>query len=194
MKKLFGHNLYKVFITLFFVGGFMISTASAQLSIGGSYQIRGKAPKDGFGVRIYSPIPLKLPLIELGLQAHFSSFSAKDKITTSGQITYDHQLSNLKDYDYGIDAIGKVKLGLIDPYVGLGIGARSYKIDFKQLAETGHSNSVFYNETIGIEAAAIPVVKPFIEYRISQSNLKEIKGVKMNNSNGRWIFGIMLKF
>lgn len=196
MKKLFYPHFLKWLVTLFFVGGFMISTAAAQFGIGASYEVRSKDPQNGFGVRIENMAKLPIPLLSLGFRAHFSYFSANNKVTKSGDITYDGKLADLKDYDIGLDAIGEVKLGLVDPYIGLGVGSRTYKVSYQDAATLGEGNksSLFYNGTIGVQLGIIPVLKPFIEYRVTKSNLKDFKGVSPSNTNGRYIFGVLLQF
>lgn len=194
MKKLFNPLFFKWFITFFFLGGFMVSTAAAQFSIGASYEIRNKDPQDGFGIRIQNMAKLPIPLLALGFRAHYSYFSAQNKITSSGNVSYE--TNDLKDYDIGIDAIGEVKLGLVDPYIGLGLGSRTYKVDYKAVEQLKNEkkSSIFYNGTIGVQLGIIPVLKPFIEYRITKSNLKDFNGVKPSNTNGRYIFGVLLQF
>ena len=196
MKKLFNPNIFKWFVTFFFIGGFMISTAAAQFGIGATYEIRNNDPQDGFGLRIENMAKLPIPLLALGFRAHFSYFSANNKITKSGDITYDGKLADLKDYDLGIDAIGEIKLGLVNPYIGLGIGSRTYKVDYQQVVALSKqkNSSIFYNGTIGVQLGIIPVLKPFIEYRVTKSNLKDFKGVTPANTNGRYIFGVLLQF
>ena len=194
MKKLFYPNLLKWIVTLFFVGGFMISTAAAQFGIGASYEVRSKDPQNGFGLRIENMAKLPIPLLSLGFRAHFSYFSAQNKITSSGNVSYE--TNDLKDYDIGLDAIGEVKLGLVNPYIGLGLGSRTYKVDYKAVTNLSNEqkSSIFYNGTIGVQLGIIPVLKPFIEYRVSKSNLKDFKGAKPSNTNGRYIFGVLLQF
>ncbi len=194
MKKLFYPHLLKWIVTLFFVGGFMISTAAAQFGIGATYEVRSKDPQNGFGLRIENMAKLPIPLLSLGFRAHFSYFSSQNKITSNGNISYE--TNNINDYDLGLDAIGEVKLGLVNPYIGLGIGSRTYKVDYKAVANLSNEkqSSIFYNGTIGVQLGIIPVLKPFIEYRVTKSNLKDFKGATPSNTNGRYIFGVLLQF
>ncbi|HKJ45364.1 MAG TPA: outer membrane beta-barrel protein [Balneolales bacterium] len=197
MKKLFSKlRMLPLLILLILI---TTSTAWAQWSIGGSYEIRSKTPKNGFGVRIERSIPLPLPLVSIVGRAHFSYFSENNKITKSGTYKYS---TDFKDYDFGLTALAKVKLGIIDPYAGIGIGSTNYKVDIKDLGNPQSQNSVIYNVTFGSDVALIPHLHPFVEYRITKNNFKDFNFTantgaikqQVDTSPGRVIFGLLLQF
>jgi opacity protein-like surface antigen len=175
------------------------SNAWAQWSIGGSYEIRSKSPKNGFGARIEKTIPLPLPLLSIVGRAHFSYFSENNKITNTGGYSYS---TDFKDYDLGLTALAKVNLGIIDPYAGVGIGTTNYKVDVKNLSNPQSQNSILYNVTFGSDVALIPHLHPFVEYRITKNNFKDFNFTantgtikqQAENSPGRVIFGLLLQF
>ncbi len=161
----------------------------AQWSVGLSYQIREDAPKYGYGIRIEREILQQVPLVELGLRAHFAFFNEENQFTRNNQ-TFS---SDIAYYDYGISAYGGISVGFFKPYIGLGIGAST--IDFDEQG----SESVFsYSGFVGIELTPIPRINPFIEYRLEPvdeageafDNLDE----ELFNSDGRLILGVSISF
>jgi hypothetical protein len=158
------------------------NVAAAQWSIGASYQIRNETPKKGFGVQIQRRILKPIPLVYIGLRAHFSYFNKENRVSTNG-VT----LGKVTYYDYGLDAIGGVPLGFVKPYVGIGIGSNKYIIK-----QRGADSRFFWNSFIGLDLTVIPVFHPFIEYRFEPT--KSPSFAKHFNSNGRLVIGLLLSF
>ena len=185
-------KLKKTLLPIVIVGLFICALPQkmlAQWSIGASYEIRNEKPKNGFGVRLERDILQKIPVINLGLRAHFSYFSDKNAISTG---SYD---SEIKNYDYGLAAVGGVSVGLIAPYVGLGLGSENADFNVKNTdwPGEGSDSNLYWNGFVGAKVSPIPILKPFVEYRVSSS--KKFKDLNnMNTSNGRLIFGISLAF
>jgi len=156
----------------------------AQWSIGASYEIRNEKPKNGFGVRLERDILQKIPVVNLGLRAHFSYFSEDNYIGKDKQ-TY----GKIENYDYGIAAVGGVSVGLLTPYIGTGLGSTT-----TDLSGASKENSIYWNGFVGAKVSPIPVIKPFVEYRFqSAESFKQLKN-SVDRSNGRLIFGISLAF
>lgn len=164
--------------------------STAQWAIGASYEIRENTePKNGFGVRLERGLLGKAPLIDLRLRAHFSSFGDKETAR------------DLTDYDFGAAAIAGVSLGLVKPYVGAGLGSNTIKVDYPEgaTADDLSESNLYWNLLGGAEVSALPMIKPFVEYRYSKStddffadpvpNVDEI-----SDSNGRVVFGVSLSF
>jgi opacity protein-like surface antigen len=149
----------------------------AQWRIAGSYQIRNAAPKKGFGVRVERNILQPLPIVDLGLFAHFSYFK-KDNYSTAGDLTV---------YDYGLAARGGVTLGLVKPYVGIGIGNSNADLTDD---DNGSTNKLFWNGFIGAELTPIPILNPFIEYRFQPVH----EAAFVPNSDGRLVLGVYISF
>jgi opacity protein-like surface antigen len=174
-------------------------TSSAQFSLGASYEIRDEDPKNGFGLRIERAILEKLPVVNLGLRAHFSYFSDENNVDyNDGSATYSYS-QDITNYDYGLAAVGGVSVGPISPYVGLGLGASSLDISRDDMPnnspfdEESDDSSIYWNGFAGAKLSILPI-QPFVEYRLEDvSNYKdELQDIK--SSNGRLMFGISLSF
>lgn len=172
----------------------------AQTSLGASYEIRDEDPQNGFGVRLERGILNKLPIVDLSLRGHFSFFSEENSIERSDgttTISYDQDITN---YDYGLAAVGGVSLGLLSPYVGLGLGASSLDIsrsDLPQNSPLEQENSdqaIYWNGFVGAKVSPLPYLKPFVEYRYENIGdySEELNDVR--DSSGRLIFGVSLSF
>lgn len=163
--------------------------AMAQVRVGASYEVRNADPTNGFGIRI-EPQLFKIAMLEVDARASFSYFSEKNSASTGG-ITYSR---DFKNYEYGVAGVGRVDLGIVDPFVSVGVGNTTFKLN------SDSKNSLYYTGSIGIEASPIPVIKPFIEYQLTGNNLKDIQmqaqaiNYRPSHSVGRWIFGIYLNF
>ncbi|MDX1639244.1 MAG: outer membrane beta-barrel protein [Balneolaceae bacterium] len=175
--------------------------AEAQWGIGASYEIRDEVPENGFGVRIERGILNKLPVVKLGLRAHFSNFSEENNVTTSGNVSYTQEIS---DYDFGVTALGGVNIGLVKPYVGLGLGSNTINIDRSDLpsgsplSQEDDESNIYWNALVGAEVSAIPLLKPFVEYRYTDVGgdfFDDVQSQSVPSSqNGRIVFGVLLRF
>lgn len=167
------------------------SQTMAQWSIGASYEIRNEDPTNGFGLRLERQILGQLPIVDLGLRAHFSYFSEENDVSQGG-VSYSTDITN---YDYGLAATGGVSLGLLKPYVGLGLGATTFDVTTDDLpgGDLDSSDSaLFWNTFVGAELSPVPALKPFVEYRFQQSDEPEF--ATDFDSNGRLIFGVSIAF
>src|SRR6056297_2175905 len=104
----------------------LTDTADAQWSIGASYEIRDEDPTNGFGVRLERGILSAVPVVDLGLRGHFSFFNESNDLTRDG-VTFDQ---TVQSYDFGLAATGGVSVGLVAPYVGLGIGWDNTSLEY----------------------------------------------------------------
>lgn len=171
--------------------------ASAQWGIGASYEIRDEEPQNGFGLRIEREILQKLPIVQLGVRAHFSNFSDKNDVSSNGNVYAD---TKIKDYDFGVTALGGVSVGLLKPYVGLGLGSNTVDLEGDDLPDDldDSESKIYWNALAGAEVSAIPMLKPFVEYRYSDVGKDFFRDVQQqdvpSSSNGRIVFGVLLKF
>lgn len=170
--------------------------ALAQYEIGASYEIRDETPENGFGLRIERGILDGVPLVNLGVRAHFSYFSDENNVDPeNATFSYSEDLSV---YDFGIAATGGVSIGLMEPYVGLGLGSETTDLNIKDFEgvgsepEEGEESNIYWNTYIGAKVTVIPVLKPFVEYRYSNKELSEPD--LADSQNGRIIFGVSLSF
>lgn len=172
------------------------SPAFAQLEVGASYELRDEDPQSGFGLRVQKSFLDHLPMVNVGLQAHFSFFSDENDVSEGG-ISYSQDLTN---YDFGVAVIGGVSVGLIEPYIGLGLGSTTLDINRNDiigvpvgdLADDQSESNIYWNGIIGAKVTIIPILKPFVEYRYSDTSLSnpEIS----ETTTGRILFGVSLSF
>ncbi|MDZ7657971.1 outer membrane protein [Fodinibius sp.] len=174
--------------------GIMPQSSIAQTSIGASYEIRNEEPKNGLGLRLEREILKKLPIVNLSLRGHFSYFN--DDISYENR-TYSTDITN---YDYGLAAVGGVSLGLLSPYVGLGLGASTLDVSRDNLPSGSPLNAedndsaIYWNGFVGAEVSPIPMIKPFVEYRFEDISNYSDELSDIQNSTGRLIFGVSLSF
>jgi len=181
--------------TLLLIAAFLVVSipAMAQFEIGASYELRDESPKNGFGVRVQTGILQGLPLIKLGLRGHFSYFSEENTISSTGG-SYSKEIEN---YDFGLAAIGGISLGLMEPYVGVGLGSENVDLkhkDFQGVTVTpqdDEESSIYWNTFVGAKVSILPILKPFVEYRFTGHTLEM---PSMSDRTGRIIFGIALSF
>ncbi len=174
---------------------FSVSTY-AQLEIGASYELRDEDPKSGFGVRVEKSFLEQIPFAKFGMRAHFSFFSNENNVDEGG-LMYSQELTN---YDFGVAIIGGVSVGLIEPYVGLGLGSTTLEVknDFSSTLpglapeENQNESNIYWNGLLGAKVSIIPLVKPFVEYRYSDTSLSEPEVAEV--ITGRIIFGVSLSF
>jgi opacity protein-like surface antigen len=174
---------------LFFMIPFA-ENAHAQWGIGASYEVRNEDPTNGFGVRVERSILGMVPIVDFNMRAHFSYFNETNALSPSGaSISGDAE-----SYDYGLAVTAGVNIALIKPYVGFGIGSET--IDFKSEmdpeSELSFKEANFYwNAFGGAELRLLPLLNPFIEYRIT--NLTGTDQIRTDNI-GRFAIGINLRF
>lgn len=180
--------------------GVMPQMSVAQTSIGASYEIRDEEPENGFGLRLEREILQKLPIVDLSLRGHFSYFNDENSIQREdGGTTYSYS-RDITNYDYGLAAVGGVSLGLLSPYVGLGLGSSTLDINRDDMPqdspfdENSDDSSIYWNGFVGAKVSPIPYLKPFVEYRFENISDYEDEIGDVRESSGRLIFGVSLSF
>ncbi len=176
----------------------LTSTAAySQIELGASYELRDEEPQSGFGVRVQSGFFDAIPIVNFGLRAHFSYFSETNTVDQNGNFTYDRTIEN---YDFGLAAVVGVNVGLLEPYVGAGLGSETVDLsaeDFSNTPPPGQEPSeeeesnIYWNTFAGAKVTIIPLVKPFVEYRFSG---RELEIPDVNDRTGRIMFGVVLSF
>lgn len=184
-SRLFSNALWVA--VLLIIASPLISTA--QWNIGASFEIRDEQPENGIGFRIEREILQHIPVTILKLRGHFSYFE-EDNYTGESNITY----SNIKNYDYGTAVAGGISVGLLMPYIGAGIGLTTTEVhSAENLSDDVSSESLmFWNGFIGAEISPLPVLRPFIEYRIQSSGSFNDLHNSATGSKERLIFGISI--
>lgn len=183
------------FATLALLLSAVPQTSSAQWSLGASYEIRNEDPKNGFGVRLERDILQKLPIVNLGLRGHFSYFNDENEFSFENQ----NISTEITNYDFGLAAVGGVSVGLVAPYVGLGLGSETADLNFRDgdnLPEgEGSDSNLYWNGFIGAEISPVPAIKPFVEYRVkSNKEFSDLNRDAIDTSTGRFIIGLSLAF
>jgi len=182
-KKL---SAYKFSLLIILISGLFIfpSTIHAQWSVGASFESRTEDPTNGFGVRVERSILEKVPVVDLGLMAHFSFFNEDNTLQPANVDT------EFESYDFGLAATGGVSLGLLTPYVGLGIGSDNFQIESNDEKLIDESN-FYWNAFGGAKLTLIPLLSPFIEYRWTR--LSGTDDIEFDNY-GRVAVGVSLNF
>lgn len=191
MKRL----LFIFFSGILFLPLFLTDTADAQLSLGVSYEVRDEEPTNGFGVRLEHSILSAVPVVDLGIRAHFSYFNETNSLSTSGA-TIERDFESL---DFGVAATGGLSVGIVSPYIGLGIGwdnsSLEYSDDFTdtelQERESFDKSDFYWNAFVGARVSIIPLINPFIEYRFSQVSDRDDIGL---DNISRLALGVSLRF
>ncbi len=172
-----------------------IDTADAQWSLGASYEVRDEDPTNGFGLRVERSILSTVPLVDIGLRAHGSYFNETNSLSTTGA-TIDQ---DFESFDFGFAATGGLSVGLVSPYIGLGIGwdnsSLEYSDDFTgselDVRESFDKSDFYWNAFVGARVSIIPLINPFIEYRFSQVSDRDDIGL---DNISRLALGVSLRF
>lgn len=172
----------------------LIDTADAQWSLGASYEVRDEDPTNGFGVRIERGILSTVPVVDLGIRGHFSYFNETNDLSSEG-VTFDQ---TLQSYDFGVAATGGVSIGLVKPYVGLGIGWDNTSLEYSgdnvgsaNFRDEFDAEDFYWNGFAGAEVIILPALSPFIEYRFTGISGRE--DVDLDNVS-RLAIGLSLRF
>jgi hypothetical protein len=170
-----------------------VADATAQWGAGFSFERRSDDPQNGVGVHIEHDLLGSIPIFFLRTRAHFSYFSEENTYTFAG-IAY--QRSRVETYDFGGAFYGGASLGLFAPYVGLGLGSDQWNFyeNSGDSSPTNETSSFYYYGIVGVALSPIPVVKPFIEYRVANYNDISQAREEIGSGNARFHFGITFRF
>lgn len=179
--------------------GIFSTSSFAQFEIGASYELRDEEPENGFGVRIEKGILEKIPVVDLSLRLHASYFSEENNVDPENQsYSYSQDLTN---YDIGVAAVGGFSLGLLQPYIGLGLGTENYESVIENYSgpqslepDPAEDNNLYWNMLAGAKVTVIPLIKPFVEYRYINKSLDKPTVEELQTQNGRIMFGVVLSF
>jgi len=169
--------------------------AETKWSAGISYELRNEEPTNGFGIRLEKSVLPYFTMIDVGVRAHFSYFHERNSFTRDG-ITIER---NFETFDLGVAGTGGVAVGLVKPYIGLGLGIDNSNLEFSNNINEIQSEDrnpydkadFYWNAFIGAAISITPKVNPFIEYRFSQISGRD--DINLTNVS-RLALGISLRF
>jgi len=161
--------------------------SSAQWGIGAAVEIRDQDPTTGVGIKLEREIFSKAPIFDINLRGHFSWFYDEK----GDGIIVEALHSELNIYDYGVAIVLGVKLGLVKPYLGGGIGREHYREESIGGLLDHSEESFYWNGFGGAEITLLPYLKPFIEFRYSK--LTDIDEISVSEYN-RLSIGINFRF
>lgn len=179
----------KLLLTIILIGLSLpfADKADAQWSIGASYEVRDENPTNGFGLRVERGILNMVPIVDFDMRAHFSYFSETNEASLAGATISQE----FESYDFGIAVTAGVKVAMVKPYVGFGLGSETFDFSSDDNQSSFSEDNFYWNGFGGLELRLLPLLNPFIEYRIT--NLTSPDEVDFDNV-GRIAFGINLRF
>ncbi|MFU8812511.1 MAG: outer membrane protein [Balneolaceae bacterium] len=174
-------TLHFVFVFSALLAGLFLTvstqSAYAQWGVGVSFELRDENPEDGFGLRVERRVFQQLPVVQFNMRAHFSYFRDTETIsffTPGDPLQTD---TELETFDFGLGLTGGIPIGLIFPYVGLGLGLDDTSFDADMVFRDDAGNALspepfsqtdfYWNLFVGGEISVLPFLKPFIEYRFT---------------------------
>jgi len=160
----------------------------AQWGIGASYEERNETPKKGFGVHLEKDLFESLPVFFVRARVHYSQFSSEASLRFDDELV----IGDLETHDLGIALLGGGNLGFFSPYAGIGFGIENW--DYKATGINEKDDTGYYYGLVGVSLSFMPVIKPFLEYRVT--NYQDISAAKKEIGEGRSRvhIGITLRF
>jgi len=167
------------------------TTVYAQWGIGASYEERNENPKKGFGVQLEKDFLESLPILFIRARTHYSQFSSEASLTIDGDLV----IGDLEANDLGIAVIGGGKLGLFSPYLGIGFGIENWSYKARDIiAVNEKDDSGYYYGIVGVSLTFIPVIQPYLEYRVTNYNDIGEARKEIGEGKSRVHIGITLRF
>lgn len=181
---------FRTFLPIVLLVIILIPVRDAQAvtgwGIGASYEIRDSDPSNGFGLRLERGILSAVPLVDFRMRAHFSYFS--EDVSSYRDIGPPAELDV---FDFGLAVTGGIGIGLLHPYVGLGLGQERFRSESDEPLLDFSENSIYWNLYGGLRLPILPLVSPFVEYRFTRLMDADEFDYKHNS---RFAFGVTLNF
>lgn len=177
----------------------LAENAAAQWSAGLSYDLRNEDPKHGAGIRVDREIMTFFPFMDLGVRGQFSYYSdevnlRQDEFENTG---------NYRTYDIGISGLLLFNIGLLRPYLGLGLGLDNSSLEGSDLQQHANEKKVtskmlndpepqelsvstfswdsvdaYFQVTVGSSVEVFPFLAPFIEFRYTEISGRDDFGIQ----------------
>jgi hypothetical protein len=169
--------------------------ALAQLGIGASFERRSETPTNGFGLQLEFELLKAIPIINIRARLHGSYFSEESDFTLEGVQLGSATVANT---DFGAAALGGVSLGLLRPYIGVGIGSENWsfkpKAGSSPLSIERDEDSFYYYGVAGVAFTMIPFIKPYAEYRLASYDSLSDARKEIGEGPARFHIGVTLTF
>lgn len=175
---------------------FGLAEAQAQ-SLGISYENRSEEPENGIGIHFQNDYTIVPMLLDVGMRVQGSFYNESYNLR-SGEFDVRNDDTS---YDFGIGAIATINAGFVAPYAGVGLGYEIFDRESVVLDTPGtpadvvgiqsddSDNGFYYYGTIGVGVSAVPVLRPFVEYRYRGVTSTDF----MPGKYGIWAFGVQLR-
>lgn len=192
-------SVMKHFTRCFFIIAFIVSLSAgdalAQLGIGASFERRNESPTNGFGLQLEFEMLKAIPLVNIRARLHGSYFSEESDFTLQGV-----QLGSatVASTDFGAAALGGISLGILRPYIGVGVGSENWsfkpKANSSPLSIEREDDSFYYYGVAGVAFTLIPFIKPYAEYRLASYNSLSDARKEIGEGPSRFHIGVTLTF
>lgn len=177
---------------------FGIHEAQAQKSLGVSFENRSEEPQTGIGLHFQNDFTVVPMLLKVGVRLQ-GSFYSENYNLREDDLVFDVDDTS---YDFGLGAIATLSAGLVAPYAGAGLGYEIFDResavqdlpgtpdDLTLQSTSSSDNGLYYYGTVGVGISAIPVLRPYVEYRYRGVTSTDF----MPSKYGVWAFGMQLRF
>lgn len=167
---------------------FISTPVFAQWGLGASYEERNETPKKGFGVQLDKDLFESLPILFVRARVHYSQFSSQATLSFDDELV----IGDLESFDLGVALIGGGSLGFISPYAGIGFGIENW--DYKAIGISEKDDTGYFYGIVGVSLSFIPVIQPYLEYRLT--NYNDISAIReeIGDGNSRVHVGVTLRF
>jgi hypothetical protein len=192
-------HLTRCFFILAFVISLTAGDALAQLGIGASFERRNESPTNGFGFQLEFELFKAVPLVNIRARLHGSYFSEESDFSLQGALQ-GVQLGSAKveSTDFGAAALGGVSLGLLRPYIGVGVGSENWSFrpqaGSSPLSIKRDDDSFYYYGVAGVAFTLIPFIKPYAEYRLASYDSISDARKEIGEGPSRFHIGVTLTF
>ena len=188
MKKYITTAIFALIMLIFAI------PTQAQFSFGVSYEERPDAPQQGFGLQLeHSLLPFNL-IASVRARLHFSYFSQDASLSVPLNSQPSVEFGKLQNLDYGGAILGGLNLGMVTPYIGLGLGVDSWKFELDNYDNSYDDQTINYYGLLGASLSIFPVIHPYVEYRVSEYGSIDDVREQMDEGRGRFIVGVKFNF
>lgn len=185
--------------TFFTLSGILLAFSTSVFAqgfgLGVGYEVQNANPTTGLSLRLEQRW---LDLKVVSIHSRFQVTRFAEELKLKEPETVNEYLAEAQSYDF--TGAGLIQLNLpflpVSPYGGVGVGFDRSKFNVLDAAVNGvrdeATNSIAYSTIIGLKVTAIPLLKPFVEYRVAGLTKEPPK--ELDKATGRLSFGVQLAF